>query len=122
MSLIKPGRNKAPSFSRRTFLRGTAGMALAGALPSFSGCAPVEVFTVVSLPDTQNYSDQFPEVYMTQTRWIAEHKDSDRIEFVTHLGDIVDNGPDLRQWGKRPKGDEGAGQRQRSPRHLPGQP
>ena len=55
-------------------------------------------FTVVALPDTQIYADDYPEVFEAQTQWIADHADELGIEFVTHLGDVVDNGPDRRQW------------------------
>ena len=31
-------------------------------------------FTVAVLPDTQNYSEKFPEQYLAQTRWIVESR------------------------------------------------
>lgn len=46
-------------------------------------------FTIIVLPDTQHYSDEFPEIYMSQTQWILEHKDDLNIVFVSHMGDIV---------------------------------
>lgn len=49
-------------------------------------------FTVVMLPDTQKYSESYPDIYMSQTRWIRDHVDSNNIVFVSHLGDIVENG------------------------------
>ncbi len=55
-------------------------------------------YTVVALPDTQHYSESFPAVYMDQTQWIVDHIDSHKIAFVTHLGDIVDNGELPEQW------------------------
>jgi len=76
-------------------------------------CGPVGTwsaqakFTVVVLPDTQNYSrneitpdypEGIAEVFMAQTRWIVENQSSMNIQFVCHLGDIVDNGPDIAQW------------------------
>ena len=48
-------------------------------------------FTIIVLPDTQHYSDQFPEIYTSQTQWIAENKDDLNIVFVSHMGDIVQN-------------------------------
>jgi hypothetical protein len=54
-------------------------------------------FTVVALPDTQNYCERFPDHYHKQTQWIAENKDKHNIRFVVHLGDITNrNTPD--QW------------------------
>lgn len=46
-------------------------------------------FSVVLLPDTQNYSESFPESYTAQTEWIVKNRDKENIRFVIHLGDIV---------------------------------
>lgn len=46
-------------------------------------------FTIIALPDTQHYSEAYPEIYFSQTQWIVENKDALNIVFVTHLGDIV---------------------------------
>jgi len=58
----------------------------------FGGCAAetAKPFSIVALPDTQFYSRAFPEVFMSQTRWIAENKNKLNIKFVAHEGDIVD--------------------------------
>ena len=48
-------------------------------------------FTVVLLPDTQNYSQAYPETYVCQTEWIKARAEADNIKFVIHLGDIVQN-------------------------------
>jgi len=50
-----------------------------------------EDFTIIALPDTQHYSDVYPELYYAQTQWIADNIDDLNIVFVTHLGDIVQN-------------------------------
>jgi hypothetical protein len=55
-------------------------------------------FTVVLLPDTQYYSEQYPETYMAQTRWIKSRVKEDNIKFVIHLGDIVDEGRNEKEW------------------------
>jgi hypothetical protein len=56
-------------------------------------------FTIIVLPDTQHYSDEFPEIYMSQTQWILEHKDDLNIVFVSHMGDIVQhNDVDESEW------------------------
>ncbi len=55
-------------------------------------------FSVVLLPDTQNYSKSFPETYVAQTEWIASERDKQNIRFVIHLGDIVDNHDAEEQW------------------------
>ncbi len=48
-----------------------------------------EPFTIVLLPDTQNYSEKFPETYVAQTMWIRERARQDNMKFAIHLGDIV---------------------------------
>jgi hypothetical protein len=48
-------------------------------------------FTLIVLPDTQHYSDEYPEIYLTQTQWILENKAALNIVFVSHMGDIVQN-------------------------------
>ena len=46
-------------------------------------------FTVVVLPDTQHYSEKFPDRFFAQTNWIAAQIESRRIAAVLHLGDIT---------------------------------
>ncbi|VTS05569.1 metallophosphoesterase [Tuwongella immobilis] len=46
-------------------------------------------FTVAVLPDTQNYSEKFPETFLAQTKWIAENQSARNIQWMLHLGDIT---------------------------------
>lgn len=61
-------------------------------------------FTIIVLPDTQFYSESFPQIFQAQTQWIVDNKDALNIVFVTHLGDIVENGdgpagsPNTQEW------------------------
>jgi hypothetical protein len=48
-------------------------------------------FTVAVLPDTQNYSERHPDIYLAQTRWIVESRRDRNISAVLHLGDITNN-------------------------------
>lgn len=48
-------------------------------------------FTIVALPDTQVYSQSYPEHFHAQTRWIVENRDRLNIQFVLHLGDITNH-------------------------------
>ncbi len=48
-------------------------------------------FTVAVLPDTQNYSERYPETYRAQTSWIVENQKDRNIACVLHLGDITNN-------------------------------
>ena len=60
--------------------------------------AAAERFCVVALPDTQNYSEFHPEVFTAQTSWIKSNVAALNIAFVTHLGDIVNEGWKDGQW------------------------
>ncbi len=46
-------------------------------------------WTLVVLPDTQGYSESYPELFKDQARWIVANKDRYNIKYVLHLGDIV---------------------------------
>lgn len=58
----------------------------------------LENFTIVVLPDTQGYSQDYPLIFNNQTQWIADNVDSQNIIFVTQLGDLVNIPNDLTQW------------------------
>jgi hypothetical protein len=57
-----------------------------------------ENFTIVALPDTQYYSQNYPSVFTSQTNWIVNNENALNIVFVTHLGDIVNVNNDDAQW------------------------
>jgi Calcineurin-like phosphoesterase len=59
-----------------------------------------ESFSVVLLPDTQNYAEKYPETYLAQTKWIAARAKEDNIKFAVHLGDIVQNAHVEEEWEK----------------------
>ena len=46
-------------------------------------------FTVAVLPDTQHYSQKYPDNFHKQTEWIADQVKARRISAVLHLGDIT---------------------------------
>lgn len=46
-------------------------------------------FTIAVLPDTQNYSEKFPEIFSAQTKWIVDNQASRNIVCALHLGDIT---------------------------------
>jgi hypothetical protein len=54
-------------------------------------------WTLVLLPDTQRYSQSYPENFRNQTQWIVDNKESRNIAFVLHEGDIC-NANDPAQW------------------------
>lgn len=51
----------------------------------------LENFTIIVLPDTQYYSEEYSWIFDNQTEWILENRELMNIVFVTHLGDIVDH-------------------------------
>lgn len=55
-------------------------------------------FTVVLLPDTQFYSQKFPETYLAQTQWIKETAVEMNTKFVVHVGDIVETPGSETEW------------------------
>ena len=57
-----------------------------------------ENFTIVVLPDTQFYSNNYPRIFDNQTQWIIENKESMNIVFVTHLGDLMDHPLSIKEW------------------------
>jgi hypothetical protein len=48
-------------------------------------------FSIVVLPDTQHYSETFPDIFTAQTQWIANNVAFGNIAFVSHLGDIAEH-------------------------------
>ena len=66
--------------------------------------APGPDFTLVTLPDTQFYSEnlnnRFPQ-FLSQTNWIVSSKATLNTAFVAHMGDMVqsgDNGGNNAEW------------------------
>ena len=57
-----------------------------------------ESYSIIVLPDTQHYSENYPWVFDNQTQWIIENKEVMNIVFVTHLGDLVNNWGSIDEW------------------------
>lgn len=64
--------------------------------------APDENFTVVALPDTQNYTSLTSptDTFTRQTQWVLDNRETLNIKFLTHLGDIVNSPTNTSQWGR----------------------
>ncbi|MDR2036738.1 MAG: metallophosphatase [Bacteroidales bacterium] len=58
-------------------------------------CSKPQPFKLALMPDTQTYSRLYPEVFRSQTEWIAANADS--FAFVLQQGDVTDNNIDA-QW------------------------
>lgn len=54
-------------------------------------------WSIVLLPDTQIYSQNYPGMFEAQTSWIADNIRERNIKFVLHLGDIT-NVNSLSEW------------------------
>jgi predicted phosphodiesterase len=54
-------------------------------------------FTIAVLPDTQHYSELYPDTYLAQTKWIVENRQPRNIACVLHLGDITNHNTP-REW------------------------
>jgi 3',5'-cyclic AMP phosphodiesterase CpdA len=66
-----------------------AALMVFGALPLTAQA--VTPFTIVALPDTQNYTLSYPATLTAQTQWIATNKSTLNIAFVTEEGDLSNN-------------------------------
>jgi len=61
-------------------------------------------WTLAVMPDTQVYSQAYPEHFENQTRWIADQAGAHRIQHALHLGDVVNRGNiDPKQWDNAQK-------------------
>lgn len=65
---------------------------------SSSSAGATDIFRVIVLPDTQNYSQYYPHIFTAQTKWIAGNASSLNIKFVAHEGDIVNVWDSDTQW------------------------
>lgn len=55
-------------------------------------------FSIILLPDTQNYSEKYPDTYIAQALWIRKQAKQDNIKFAIHLGDIVQTSTKQPEW------------------------
>src|SRR5687767_1568211 len=54
-------------------------------------------FTIMVLPDTQFYSQKFPDIFHKQTQWVADNLQRYNVPFVLQLGDITETAADV-EW------------------------
>lgn len=55
-------------------------------------------FSLIGLPDTQNYASDFPQIFTAQTNWVVANRSALDVRFVSHYGDIVNNADQAFQW------------------------
>ena len=77
--------------SRRAFLSSSLAALVAPGLPPAlaDDQRDPDSFTLIALPDTQNYSERFPHIYTAQTKWIRDNVKAFNIVFVAHEGDVT---------------------------------
>ena len=79
-------------------------LAVAG-LATIASLAAADTFTIVALPDTQNYvnSSANAPLFTQQTQWIVDQVNGGNpanFVFVTHLGDVVSEGDSATQFNR----------------------
>lgn len=95
------------NIARRDFLRsgalGIAGVAATAALPMLGRRLALagpgsDFFTIAVIPDTQYYVDGTKpqpfnkNIFLDQTKYLADHVSDLNLAFVTHVGDVVEHG------------------------------
>lgn len=50
---------------------------------------PDESYIIAVLPDTQIYSERYPNIFLRQTQWLAEQAADRNIVLMLHMGDIT---------------------------------
>jgi hypothetical protein len=80
----------------------SAASTLRAQMPLKSAAFTPGSWSLVLLPDTQNYSQRYPGLFTLQTHWIAKNKDKYNIRYVFGLGDVTNNNTD-REWRRAAK-------------------
>lgn len=80
-------------------------MLTTSATPVIPSADKNDEFTIAIIPDTQYYTSEKNggknEMFIAQTKWIAENAKKENIKFVIHLGDISDDGEKFPiQWSR----------------------
>lgn len=78
-------------------------LSIAPLLAALLGVSPLHAqsagdFTVVVLPDTQFYSQTYPQIFDSQTQWVANNAAAQNIQLVIGVGDIVNVSTSATQW------------------------
>ena len=59
---------------------------------------PNNIFTVAVIPDTQGYTALYPDIFSSQTLWLAKHVAVLNLEMVIHIGDLVEGSWVAGEW------------------------
>ena len=89
-----------PALAMRRVLAFT--LLLGAVLPYPGKASPAEDFTIVVLPDTQNYASSdgggTPDIFQAQTQWIVDNRDALNIVYAAHVGDCVNHADREDEW------------------------
>lgn len=55
-------------------------------------------FSIVVLPDPQNYSEFYPQIFQQQTQWAVDRRAALNIQLVIGLGDMVNHWDSTTEW------------------------
>jgi hypothetical protein len=89
--MCKAGRSRQTTiFAAILLLQFASAPAHAGG-PQNTFDPPPGSWTLVLLPDTQIYAEQYPGLFTLQTHWIAKNRDRYNIQYVFQLGDVTNN-------------------------------
>ena len=91
--MLSPFGRAVPGICLTAFVFVAGGVTYAG-----DQQAADQSFSIVLLPDTQNYSEKYPDTYVSQALWIRQRVKEDNIRFVIHLGDIVQTSTQRPEW------------------------
>ncbi|HSE48309.1 MAG TPA: Ig-like domain-containing protein [Terriglobales bacterium] len=64
----------------------------------FTAAQSSDDFSIVVLPDPQNYSQYYPQIFQQQTQWIADHRAERNIQLVVGVGDMVNHWDSATEW------------------------
>ena len=95
--------SKLRCYSRLLFLGLLSVVLWSGVQAGDAGAAYlVKPFTIAVLPDTQVYCEEEENTHLfeRQVQWILDNAKQKNIVFMSHLGDVVDNGRDADQWSR----------------------
>jgi len=108
--MVNHGRNRVKESRQHNFpvlLRVLCAAVMAFAIAGCQVCpdrlgSRDDAFSVVLLPDTQNYTDSSfggqAQYFYDQTDWIRTHQKNLNIVMVAHAGDIVQNPGEASEW------------------------
>jgi hypothetical protein len=84
------------AFTQRIIFSVLASIVFLGVL--VRGASAQSDFTIVALPDTQYYSESYPQTFTAQTQWIVNHAATLNVQAVLGLGDIVQTANNTFEW------------------------